>query len=207
MSDSMASFIRTIQKKETEEYVDEILDRFDHYIPLKFNPTRAGPGDFIYLAHRGNIVGRAVISSIDEANSEVTIGADEIPFDARYLIRYKGTWQRSPQDIPFRGRQGIRYIDKLDKEVLHLRNLDSEFSKLLKTKKPSFEGKDFKRILKRSHESSRNKFFQGIATFTVLGILVVFMGGAVFIVKPPIWLRIVCFLIAGAIVGVIYKKK
>jgi hypothetical protein len=104
----VTSFIRTIAQSESQEYVNQILSRSDHFIPLKFQPRRARPGDFIYLAHRGRIVGRAVIRSIDPTLNDVPIASDQLLYAAEWLVRYRGGWQRSPRRITFRGYQGIR---------------------------------------------------------------------------------------------------
>jgi len=117
----MASFVRTIQQEEKLEYIEEILSRSDHYIPLKFYPRRVHPGDFIYLAYRGKIVGRALVERIEPVADEVLIGSERRSYQAECLVRYKGGWQRSPRDIPFEGCQGIRYLDRVG-----LESLDSE---------------------------------------------------------------------------------
>ena len=117
----MTSFVRTIQQEEEPGYIEAILSRSDHFIPLKFCPKRAGPGDFIYLAYRGRIVGRALIGEIDLRGGEVPIGHNQRSYRAKCLVWYRGGWQRSPRYIPFKGCQGIRYLD-----VVGLEDLDSE---------------------------------------------------------------------------------
>lgn len=117
----MASFIRTIPQAEHVTYVDEILSRTRHFIPLKLLPKRAGQGDFVYLAHRGKLVGRAVIDRIQPVGAEVPIGSDRDLYGARWLVHYSTGWQRAPRAIPFRGRQGIRYLN-----TEGLQQLDSE---------------------------------------------------------------------------------
>lgn len=109
----MTSFVRTIPRNEKPEYVDKILSRSDHHIPLKFEPRRARAGDFIYLAYRGGIVGRAIIDTIRPIASDVPIGPDGRPYHAQWLVRYRGSWQCSPRQMPFRGYQGIRYLDTM----------------------------------------------------------------------------------------------
>jgi len=107
----MSSFVRCIQQSERPLYVEEILLRSDHHIPLKGRPRRAKPGDFIYLAYRGKIVGRARISRIVPSPSDVRIASDRRRYRATWLVKYRGGWQRPPRDIPHRGHVGIRYLD------------------------------------------------------------------------------------------------
>ena len=107
----MTSFIRTIPRKEEPRYVEEILSRRDHFIPLKGQPKRAKPGDFLYLAYRGLIVARARIDRFESVNRNVPIGPDGRCYHARCLVHYRGGWQRCPRDVPFKGSQGIRYVD------------------------------------------------------------------------------------------------
>ena len=106
----MSSFVRCIPKYEAPSYVEEILSRSDHFIPLKRRPRRAQPGDFFYLAYGGRIVGRAAIDSIAAARSDVPIASDRRLYEAEWLVKYKGAWQRPPVDISYRGHQGFRYL-------------------------------------------------------------------------------------------------
>lgn len=114
----MASFVRSIQREETPRYVDQILGRYKHHIPLKIKPSRAIPGDFIYLAYRGEIIGRALISEIIPRSGLVPISSDQIPFDAKFLVCYQHGWQKPPRIISFKGTQGIRYVDQHGLEAL-----------------------------------------------------------------------------------------
>jgi hypothetical protein len=106
----VTSFVRTIQHEETPAYVNEILARRDHFIPLPFIPRSSHPGDFIYLAHRGRIVGRARIDSIAPYSGDVPISSYRISFDAKSLVKYSGGWEMPEATIEFRGFQGIRYL-------------------------------------------------------------------------------------------------
>ena len=117
----MTSFIRTIQRKEQRCYLEEILSRREHFIPLKGRPLRAKPGNFVYLAYRGSIVGRARIDRFESVNRNVPIGTDGRCYHARCLLHYRGGWQRCPRQVPFRGSQGIRYVD-----TVGLAHLDAE---------------------------------------------------------------------------------
>jgi hypothetical protein len=114
----MPSFIRTIPREEEPEHIEEILSRTDHFIPLKLRPRRANPGDSIYLAYRGEIVGRAVINRFESAPQDVSVGSGKRVFQAKCLVYYGGGWQRPSQSTPFRGYQGIRYLDKMGLEYL-----------------------------------------------------------------------------------------
>jgi hypothetical protein len=114
----MTSFIRTARREETREYIEEILSRRDHFIPLRFRPRRAHPGDFIYLAHRGSIVGRALISRLQDTDKKVPIGSEHRAYPARCLVWYEGGWQRPRRRILFKGYVGIRYLDTMRMEEL-----------------------------------------------------------------------------------------
>lgn len=118
----MASFIRTIPHSERSDYVEEILGRSDHQIPLKFKPTRSQPGDFIYLAYHGGIVARALISEIVPYSGAVPVSSGQTRFDAKFLVRYQNGWQKPPKPISFKGAQGIRYLDRLGLEGIDAEN-------------------------------------------------------------------------------------
>jgi hypothetical protein len=107
----MTSFIRTIPREEQDWYVKEILSRTDDFIPLKGKPLRAKPRDFMYLVCRGLILARARIDRIQSGNFIVLIGSNQHPYQAKCKVRYRGGWQRCPRQVPFKGSQGIRYVD------------------------------------------------------------------------------------------------
>jgi hypothetical protein len=118
----MTSFIRTAQRQEKHEYIRTILGRTKHFIPLQGCPERARIGDFIYLAYRGEIVGRARISDIQPVDEDVPFGSTRRLYHAKWKVWYEEGWQRAPRHIPFRGYRGIRYVDKagfqeLDREI------------------------------------------------------------------------------------------
>ena len=118
----MTSFIRTAQQGEHLSYIEQILGRTDHFIPLKFLPRRAHKGDFIYLAYRGEIVGRARITEIRAVNHDVPFGSTQRPYPAMSEVWYgKEGWECPGRIIPFKGYQGIRYLD-----TMGLEGLDSE---------------------------------------------------------------------------------
>ena len=117
----MTSFIRTIKREEQPAYVEEILGTTHHFIPLKFHPRRARPGDHIYLAYRGRIVGRAVIDRLQDVSERVPIASDRRKYHAKCLVHYRGGWQHAPLHIPFKGTVSIRYLD-----TMGLGRLDSE---------------------------------------------------------------------------------
>ena len=116
----MTSFVRTIRWKETPKHIEEILGRHNHFIPLKGMPARAKPGDFIYLAYRGRIIGRAVIDWLERVDWVVHIGSDRREYPAKCLVHYRGGWQDPERFVPFRGCQNIRYLDKMKLEHLDL---------------------------------------------------------------------------------------
>lgn len=109
----MTSFIRTIPKTESPNYIDEILSRSDHFIPLPFIPKRSVPGDYIYLAFRGVLKGRAKIERIEPHEGQIPISSSIKHLHAKCLVRYRGGWQKPSRIINFKGTQGIRYIDRL----------------------------------------------------------------------------------------------
>jgi len=118
----MTSFIRTAQRREHVCYIDEILDRRCHFIPLKFRPGRANVGDFIYLAHRGEIVGRARITEFRAVNHDVPFGSTQRPYRATCEVWYgEEGWEPTKRRIPYKGYVGIRYVD-----TMGLEDLDSE---------------------------------------------------------------------------------
>jgi hypothetical protein len=104
----LTSFTRTIPAYKKPEEVEELLSREDNFIPLAYKPAQARAGDYIYLIYRGYIVGRARISGIEP------VEADSLPGEgldwARWLIRYRGGWQRPPRPIPAQGHQSVRYL-------------------------------------------------------------------------------------------------
>ena len=114
----MASFIRSIPKNECINHIREILSRSNHYIPLKFVPRCAMPGDFVYLAYCGRLIGRVRISEIKTVNSDTRIGSTKEIFNAKCFIMYKGPWQKPPREIVYRGVQGIRYLKRLGLSAL-----------------------------------------------------------------------------------------
>ena len=117
----MTSFIRTIQRQETDEYVEEILSRSDHFIPLKGQPQYSQKDDYIYLLHNGLIIARAKISRLEPTVQPVKIGSEKREFPAGCLVWYKGGWEKPKICRQLRGFQGIRYLD-----TLGLENLDRE---------------------------------------------------------------------------------
>ncbi|HEY69218.1 MAG TPA: hypothetical protein G4O08_01400 [Anaerolineae bacterium] len=117
----MSSFTRTIPSENGEAFVNQILSREDHYVPLAYRPTRAQPGDFIYLVFRGRMVGRARIAAIESAAPARLVGEDRYPPWAKWIIRFVGTWQKPPRDIPVQGHQSVRYL-----ETHALEHLDTE---------------------------------------------------------------------------------
>jgi len=116
----MTSFLRTIQQRENKEYVEEILSRSDHFIPLKGRPRRAKPGDFLYLTYHGRVVGRAEIDEIEEVERTVPFGSSQRQYHAKCLVHYRGRWQRpeSNVSIRYKGYVGIRYVDTVGLEHL-----------------------------------------------------------------------------------------
>ncbi len=102
----MVSFTRTVPAEKNPQEVHRILTRPDHFIPLTFRPSKAEPGDYIYLIFRGEILGRAQISRIDPVGS----GDPAFPDWARWAIRYQGQWQLPPTHISVQGHQGVRYL-------------------------------------------------------------------------------------------------
>ena len=117
----MNSYIRTIQREEIPAYVEEILNRVDHYGLLNCVPRKASPGDYFYLAYRGKIIGRAVIDRFEVVDDIDPIGSKRKDYETRCRVRYSGGWQRPPRRIPVKGWQGIRYL-----EGLGLSGLDQE---------------------------------------------------------------------------------
>lgn len=101
----MSSFTRTIPAYKPRSLVEDLLASTDSTIPLSFRPTRAEPGDFIYLIHQGYLVGRACITAIDPAS----LTPDPPPW-AKWLIRCRGHWELPPRPIPAQGHQGVRYL-------------------------------------------------------------------------------------------------
>jgi hypothetical protein len=108
----MSSFVRTIRKEETPEYVEKILGRTEHWVPLKFVPRRAFTGDYIYLAYRGKLVGRVRITKIEQVDKEYLITSKQITYDSKSLVHYSTEWERPPRIILYKGHQGIRYIEQ-----------------------------------------------------------------------------------------------
>jgi len=117
----LPSFTRTIPGYKGKDYVNQILVRKNHFIPLAYRPTKAQPGDFIYLVFRGLIIGRAQISSVDAVDFEVPTGNVVYPHWAKWVVRYEGEWQKPPREIPVEGHQSVRYMD-----THSLTHLDSE---------------------------------------------------------------------------------
>jgi len=107
----LSSFTRTIPTEKGQAYVNKVLSRPDHFVPLAYRPARAGSGDFIYLVFRGVIVGRARISRIDPVGSAAPVGMRWFPNWARWIIRYRGRWQKPPREIPVQGHQSVRYLE------------------------------------------------------------------------------------------------
>ncbi len=117
----MSSFTRTIPSEKGEAFVNQVLSGADHYMPLAYRPTRARPGDFIYLVFRGRMVGRAQIAAIESVESARQTDKDRYPLWARWIIRFVGPWQKPPREIPVQGHQSVRYL-----ETHALEHLDSE---------------------------------------------------------------------------------
>jgi hypothetical protein len=116
----MSSFTRTIPSEKGAAFVDQVLSRADHYVPLAYRPTRARPGDFIYLVFRGRMVGRARITAIEPVESAHPMDGDRYPQWARWIIRFSGAWQKPPRDVPVQGHQSVRYLETHALEHLDL---------------------------------------------------------------------------------------
>jgi hypothetical protein len=99
-------------------FVQGILSRADHFIPLAYRPTKATPGDFIYLVFRGVIVGRARISAIDPVDTHAMEGTETYPDWAKWVVRYVGQWEKPPRDIPVQGHQSVKYLETHTLEYL-----------------------------------------------------------------------------------------
>jgi len=117
----MASFTRTIPRDKKPDFVQNILSRSDHYLPLSFRPHQAEPGDFLYLIFQGKIVGRVRILSIKNARDPIAAIPVPPPSWANWLIFYKGKWEIPPREITIQGHQGVRYLKNQG-----LMNLDLE---------------------------------------------------------------------------------
>jgi hypothetical protein len=117
----LSSFTRTIPGHRQQNFVDQVLAREDHFIPLAYRPTRAGAGDFIYLIYRGVIVGRARISAVDPVDPGEPEAEGQYPDWAKWVVRYAGRWEKPPTEIQVQGHQSVRYL-----ETQSLGHLDSE---------------------------------------------------------------------------------
>jgi hypothetical protein len=117
----LSSFTRTIPKYKKIEDVNLILSQKTAFIPLAYRPTRAKAGDFIYMVFQGMIVGRAKISAIEVVDSDIPSGSIQYPPWAKWVVRYDGSWQKPPREIPIQGHQSVRYL-----EAHSLNYLDSE---------------------------------------------------------------------------------
>lgn len=113
----MSSFTRTIPAQKGEAWVLGLLSRRDDVVPLTFRPTRAEPGDRIYLIFRGLIIGRATIRAIEPAHRRHT---PRPPRWARWVVYYAGGWERPPRAISAQGHQGVRYLEAHDLQGLDL---------------------------------------------------------------------------------------
>lgn len=117
----MASFTRTIPGTINPDFVQKILSRPDHYLPLSFRPHQAQPGDYLYLIYQGKIVGRVRIFRIKNIRDPISANSTPPPDWARWLIMYRGKWEIPPREIFVQGHQGVRYLEsqgleKLDRE-------------------------------------------------------------------------------------------
>jgi len=93
------------------EEVETVLSGRDGFVPLTFRPGRAGSGDFIYLVNHGFIVGRARIARVVPAQAAGSAGG-RVPDWAKWLVWYKGGWERPPREIGVQGHQGVRYLEE-----------------------------------------------------------------------------------------------
>lgn len=102
---------RTIQKEESEEWVDALFDGTltETDFPLHAVPKDVAPGDWLYVIYRGKIVGRCRSSSIVRADEPVWVGSDEHVVDARCVITVECPGERAPVEIRRKGHQFIRY--------------------------------------------------------------------------------------------------
>jgi hypothetical protein len=108
----------TIQAKEKPEWVDKLFNGKWSVggFPLRGKPKNAHKGDWLYIIHRGRIVGRCRIKKIKEHNGIIieevgTIEQDET-VNARCSIHVECPGERAPKRIPQRGHMGIRYVPK-----------------------------------------------------------------------------------------------
>jgi hypothetical protein len=99
----MASFIRTIQRGEKPEYINDILARSNHHIPLKIEPKRARPGDFIDLAYDGEIVGRARIKEIARSSGTAPITSEQNSLRAQSSYSVPGRLAEAAEIHSFQG--------------------------------------------------------------------------------------------------------
>ena len=118
----MASFTKTIPRDKPADFISEVLSRKNDYFPLAYRPTRAEPGDYLYLIYRGSIAGRVKIASLEPSSSPQPPGETPYPAWAAWIIRFNGSWEKSPRDISLKGHQSVRYLDShglvhLDRET------------------------------------------------------------------------------------------
>ncbi len=105
-------FIRTIERDETETWIQDLLAKEEHPYPLPFMPRNAGTGDHMYLCWRGRIIARARIIDIAPRENPVYVGTfgREVGPGSTVVV---GGWEHAPRDIAYRGYQGIRYTEPL----------------------------------------------------------------------------------------------
>jgi hypothetical protein len=106
----------TIQAKEETQWVDQFFDGTWSVggFPLRGIPKSVDRDDWLYIIHRGKIVGRCLIEKVVEYD-HITIEAVGTPqqggtIKARCSIHVQCPGERAPRQIFRRGHMGIRYI-------------------------------------------------------------------------------------------------
>jgi hypothetical protein len=102
----------TIQAKEEQQWVDQLFDGTwsEGGFPLRGIPKRANRDDWLYVIHRGKIVGRCRIKEVEEYD-DVTIEEVGTPqhgerIKTKCSIHVQCTGERAPYQIPRKGHMG-----------------------------------------------------------------------------------------------------
>jgi len=96
---------------------------------FKFKP-KCEPGDKIYFVESSFIKGYGIIFEISEISSGVKCDVTDREWDGKFVIKYRN-WNWLDKPIPFKGFQGIRYVQGDIKDKLKERDIISCSAKLI----------------------------------------------------------------------------
>lgn len=108
---------RTIQQSEDVAWVSSFFNDppGERRFPVKGRPKRLAQGDWLYLIHRGQIVGRFAVISIEPIKGASIVGTARFQTGGTHNIVVRTPGEETPSGLAVlrKGHMGIRY-DRVD---------------------------------------------------------------------------------------------